>query len=246
MNKKMFSLMAILLSVLLLGGCVSKKEFDALEERVARLESNAGIVIESEANAAQETSTDGNAAANQGNSLYSLEEMTVEQKVGEIEYCLENRPRKGETFKEYADVFHAIPIYDESYASSMGSVEYQFDNSSKSSTDIIEKVNLSGVFSQMDSTIDYDYDKGYGYYNHVSVDVVAVLHDYNEATEIYNQLYSYLADCYAEVNNNTNGTYWSASGKLKNGLWNDTIEFVTLWKSEDFYNVTASMPYISD
>lgn len=221
---KRFKIVFSVISIcLIFSGCVSDADYEALEERVTRLEET--IENQQQLSTADSSPDD---SINQDNTedesivdnqeihdpyAYSISDYSGQQVYDEVMKILNNPPYQNEPYEEYEKIFPVAPIYIEN--DNFNLLRYYFyDLQSVVETpksDVIYYVSLDGTCTELDGTIGID-----GLYGAkaVEVEVKLFITDYDKATEVYNLLFDRIAPNYNNVSNTTEGSIWSGQGSI--------------------------------
>ena len=222
-----------LLSSIVLTGCVSKADYEQLEERVSRLEQEQSRINES-TTTTPETSTvadpsisesDTEASNQESSTNYSLEGMSAEEIYAECESIYQTLSGcSGMTKDEY---MHLLKV---SSADPYG-YYFHFDGYyDETITDCITCVYFDGVTEQMNGTIECVDNPWMTVYMRIS--------DYQTAEAFYNLIVS---DKYKDiiVSNDQEGTGWSAQVRAPDGY--NTWTVLELAKINDAYSITIKI-----
>ncbi len=218
---------SVLNTIILLSGCVSKSEFEALEKRVTELEQ------QNYTNRESQIENNNNQDNNLTEFTYSIDNLSAEEVVSECKYYYENSPKQGEKYENYFSCVKADPTY----TSDDGLFDIYFRSLSPNTfanNDVITRILFSGLQQEMDGTIGYS---GNTYY----VEVDLIIQDYEKASTIYNQLYTIIVDeNYTDIQDNRSSTYWSSYA-----MFCDTdnsaigISFLEMTKEEDGFQIIS-------
>lgn len=205
MKKKISIMMVCMMAVTSLSGCVSKSEYDALEERVSNLEqqinssqTNDNSTVENESEEPAEATTTESQVPEVVNNIWSLDGMTSEEIVDLIiEYT--DIPDEGTTVEEYRSRFSVEP-----YSSEDATLLYYFDGT------IDDVVYASSYVNSVSNRFDYNMDGSIhvdGVWQPCS-SIYVVIDDYDTAVAIYNALHPIVSENYEIYEEVSEGTEW--------------------------------------
>ena len=194
-----------LLSSIVLTGCVSKADYEQLEERVSKLEQEQSRINESTTTtstsatstaAEPETSENNTETSDQeSSSNYSLEGLSAEEIYAECKSIYQTIGGcSGMTKEDYLKLFNCRSANISGFYFD-GEADYTIDN-------CITNICPDSVYEEMDGTVDH---KDYLY-----IKINLRISDYKTAVDFYNLVVSdekYKNDIYS---NNQEGTRWSA------------------------------------
>jgi outer membrane murein-binding lipoprotein Lpp len=222
-----------LLSSIVLTGCVSKADYEQLEERVSRLEQEQSRINESttttpETSAVADPSiseSDTEASNQESSTNYSLEGMSAEEIYAECKSIYQTLSGcSGMTKDEYMRLLN-VPSNELYWP------HFYFDGYyDETITDCITCVYFDGVTEQMNGTMECVDNPPMTVYMRIS--------DYQTAEAFYNLIVS---DKYKDiiVSNDQEGTSWSASVLASDGY--NYWPVLELAKSYDAYSITFTI-----
>ncbi len=194
-----------LLSSIVLTGCVSKADYEQLEERVSRLEQEQSRINESTTTTSK-TSTvadpsisesDTEASNQESSTNYSLEGLSAEEIYAELQSIYQTLSGcSGMTKEEYMLLFNDSP-------DNSNFQYFRFEGYYDSTiSDCIDEICPEGIYEQMDGTVDRQ--------ETLWVQIDLCISDYETAVDFYNLFVS--NEKYKEnmLSNSQDGTNWVA------------------------------------
>ena len=168
------------------------------------------------------------------NYSFYLDDLSTEEIGSLLEQYLTTLPRKGEMPEDYAEGFKYQPVsIDYDLAGSKDTLSYRFCKNEKSipTKDALIKIELHGVYSQMDGSMGLQED--------VVVRVYSVIYDYERAVKLYDQLFTILSPYYIGVEDDRDKTEWAARGLFvsRSEKAGNPCNFVSLKKQDDHYEL---------
>ncbi len=198
-------MMFCLMAVTSLSGCVSKSEYDALEERVSNLEqqinsnqNNGNTTNENESEETEGTTTAESQVPEAVNNIWSLDGMTSEE-IYELIIEYTDIPDEGTTVEEYRSRFSVEP-----YSSDDATSLFFFDGT------IDDVVYASSYVNSVSNRFDYNMDSSIhvdGIWQPYS-SIYVVIDDYDTAVAVYNALYPIVLENYEVFEDISEGTEW--------------------------------------
>ena len=185
MKKSISIMMVCMMTVTSLSGCVSKSDYDALEERVSNLEqqinsnqTNDNSTIENESQEPEEVTATESQVPEAVNNIWSLDGMTSEERVDLIiEYT--DIPDEA-TLLYFYDGTIDNTVYASSYVNSISNnFEYNMDGS----------IHVDGAWRP-------------------NSQIYVVVDDYDTAVAIYNALHPIVLENYEVFEDISEGTEW--------------------------------------
>ena len=223
-----------LLSSIVLTGCVSKADYEQLEERVSKLEQEQSRVNESTTTTSETSmatdpsiSESDTETSKQGSSTnYSIEGMSAEEIYAECKSIYQTLSGcSGMTKDEYMYLLKVSSV------DSYGDYNFYYDGYyDETITDCITYVYFDGVTEQMNGTIECVDNPWMTVYMRIS--------DYQTAVAFYNLIAS---DKYKDIiaSNDQEGTSWSAQVRAPDGYNYWTV--LELAKMNDAYSITLTI-----
>lgn len=205
MKKSISIMMVCMMTVTTLSGCVSKSDYDALEERVSNLEqqinsnqTNDNSTIENESEEPEDVTTTESQVPEAVNIIWSLDGMTSEEIVDLIiEYT--DIPDEGTTVEEYRSRFSVEP-----YSSEDATLLCYFDGT------IDGVVYASSYVNSVSNNFEYNMDGSIHVDGawHPNSQIYVVVDDYDTAVAIYNALHPIVLENYEVFEDVSEGTEW--------------------------------------
>ncbi len=228
--KKAKLVLIVLVFSLILCGCISKSDYDALEKRIENIEN---IIM----NEQKEIKTENDDLHNEVKSdeekeqplyssshddlkqpliVYPIDDMSEQEIVKECEYYFNNLPFKGESYEEYRKTMKVAPIESNDTGEENTCFVFVNDLYGVSDEDYIRTIRVDGLLTQMDGTIGFPEEMPI-----VFVNIEMIIHNYEKAANVYGLLFEQLSPRFnsasekeQSVLDSRESTHWYAQGQI--------------------------------